>query len=161
MFPLIPAKSDWTTDVVPTPNLPCIMVNPDQRGTLLSFPSIHMVLVVIISLLIDKAPPIELAPPIFMEPALVSVVLLSLIGPCVLQLGGEQSGAEKDCDCAEIKLMPVTFDELIEKKISSVPLSRFTIYDRSSLEYIRLSKFSRISVAVKHELFKKYFDGFK
>ena len=49
-----------------------------------------------------------------------------------------------------------TFDELIDNQISSVPLSKFSLEKHEELD-----KFSRISVAVKHELFKNYFDKIK
>ena len=45
------------------------------------------------------------------------------------------------------------FDELLENKISSVPLSKFSLEKDENLD-----KFSRISVAVKNELFKEYFN---
>ena len=50
----------------------------------------------------------------------------------------------------------LTQKELLEYKISSVPLGKFSI---SNFEYD--DSFSRISVAVNHELFKEYFDKIK
>jgi len=50
-----------------------------------------------------------------------------------------------------------TYDELIEHRISSVPLNKFSL--STEIDYIK--QFSRISVAVKHELFKEYFDKLK
>ena len=43
---------------------------------------------------------------------------------------------------------------LLEHRISSVPLSKFTLIKNGDSE-----RFSRISVAVDHNLFKEYFDG--
>jgi aspartate/methionine/tyrosine aminotransferase len=46
-----------------------------------------------------------------------------------------------------------TFDELLDKNISSVPLDKFTTDKKENL-----NKYSRISVAVRHDIFKEYFD---
>lgn len=49
------------------------------------------------------------------------------------------------------------FDELMSHKITSVPLNKFTFKDSDE----SLKEFSRISVAVEHELFVSYFDNLK
>ena len=55
-----------------------------------------------------------------------------------------------------------TFDELMKNSISSVPLGKFTIFIQKGTDvYEKLNKFSRISVAVKHDLFVEYFDKMK
>lgn len=50
-----------------------------------------------------------------------------------------------------------TFDELISNRISSVPLSKFTILKPGD-EYERLQKISRICVSVQHDVFVEFFD---
>jgi len=47
-----------------------------------------------------------------------------------------------------------TFDELLNNKISSVPLNKFTFKNREE----KLKNVSRISVSVDHDLFVEYFD---
>ena len=47
-----------------------------------------------------------------------------------------------------------TFDELIQNKISSVPLNKFTFKNTEE----KLKNVSRISVSVEHSLFVEYFD---
>lgn len=51
-------------------------------------------------------------------------------------------------------IINVGFEDLLEKKISSVPLSKFSLDKSISNEY------SRISLAVNSDLFKKYFDSY-
>lgn len=51
-------------------------------------------------------------------------------------------------------IINVSFEDLLEKKISSVPLSKFSLDKSISNEY------SRISLAVNSDLFKKYFDSY-
>jgi len=52
-------------------------------------------------------------------------------------------------------IVNIDFDTLLEYRISSVPLNKFTLNPKS------ISNYSRISVAVGHELFKKYLDTIK
>jgi hypothetical protein len=47
-----------------------------------------------------------------------------------------------------------TFDELLDNKISSVPLNKFTFKNTEE----KLKNVSRISVSVDHDLFVEYFD---
>lgn len=49
-----------------------------------------------------------------------------------------------------------TFDELMNYNMSSVPLNKFML--KEELGYKELSNYSRVSVAVKHELFVKHFN---
>ena len=53
-------------------------------------------------------------------------------------------------------IVSLTQNDLLKYNVSSVPLSKFSI---SNFEYD--DSFSRISVAVNHELFKEYFDKIK
>ena len=53
-------------------------------------------------------------------------------------------------------IVKMSYDELLKYKISSVPLSKFTL---KSIKYEE--KFSRISVAVDHEIFVEYFNKIK
>lgn len=53
-------------------------------------------------------------------------------------------------------IVNIPFDKLLENNISSVPLNKFTLDNDPNMD-----RYSRISVAVNHEIFKSYMDKLK